>query len=343
MAQEARELIKKIRSEYSIELNGKVTSTLTNALEVYVLLSCSSITSPDQMNRLSSELYDTDTHFLLELLQNADDTMYDARVNPTWTITYRPGSLRIDCNETGFTASNVETICTIRESTKRSRDSVHGFTGEKGIGFKSVFKAADVVWISSNAYSFKFDKREKLGMICPSWETFPEATSPRTTSMLFQLGSDHNAERLEKQLREFGSLQLIFLRRIRQIRMRIEQRAGSTLNRNLQRVDHFRDGQTVTELASGEEKATYVVVRYKIQQLPKEPRRHNCTQSELALAFPTANASTVCECSTQNVYATLPIRDYGLKVGTRPVLLNNEAYEHYSSSYMETFFSRLAV
>lgn len=303
-----------------------------------------SIAFSDQRNRLSQELYDVNTHFLLELLQNADDNTYDANVTPTWTIHYQPGSLRVDCNETGFTARNVEAICEIGGSTKRSRNSVDGFTGEKGIGFKSVFQATDVVWISSNAYSFKFDKREGLGMICPSWETFPRDTSPKSTSMLFQLGSNYNEELLEKQLREFDSRQLMFLRRIRRIQLSVEQKAEPTLNRDLQRVDYSKHGHTVTELEMGCEKATFVVVRHQIRQLPNERRRQNCTGSELALAFPISDSSAVVECGTQNVYATLPIRDYGLKVKfTQLVLLYNEAYEHYSSSYMETLFSPPAV
>lgn len=341
MAQEARDLIEKIRSEHNVEINGKVASILTNALEVYVFLSCPNATSSNQKNRLSYELYDTDTHFLLELLQNADDNTYDACEDPTLTITYQPGSLRVDCNETGFTARNVEAICTIGGSTK---GSVSGLTGEKGIGFKSVFKAADVVWISSNAYSFKFDKREKLGMICPSWATFPQATSPNTTSMFLQLGSDYNEELLEKQLREFDPLQLIFLKRIRRIDLRVEQKAESNSNGSLRRADYSRHCQTITELATGRKKARFVVVKHQIQQLPDEPRRPNCTQSELALAFPTGDSCSVGECSTQNVYATLPIRDYGLKVEFgQSVVLCNEANEHSSSSCMETLFSRPAV
>jgi HSP90 family molecular chaperone len=73
------------------------------------------------------------------------------------SFSYAPGSLRIDCNEVGFTAGNVEAICAINQSTKSAKKADGEYIGEKGIGFKSVFKAADLVWISSHEYMFKLD------------------------------------------------------------------------------------------------------------------------------------------------------------------------------------------
>ena len=96
-------------------------------------------------------------HFVYKLLQNANDNSFTSS-NPSLKFTYKPSSLRVDCNETGFLLENVEALCTIRKSTKKSCDSANGFTREKGIGFKSVFRSADVVWIFSYPYSFKFDK-----------------------------------------------------------------------------------------------------------------------------------------------------------------------------------------
>jgi HSP90 family molecular chaperone len=109
-------------------------------------------------------LYEKSTHFLLEIIQNADDNTYNTST-PTLSFSYKPGSLRIDCNEVGFTADNVEAICAINRSTKSAKKTAGEYIGEKGIGFKSVFKAADVVWISSR--EFKFDQSKFLGMVTP--------------------------------------------------------------------------------------------------------------------------------------------------------------------------------
>ena len=42
-------------------------------------------------------------------------------------------------NEDGFKYENVESICTVGESTKKKYKQM-GYIGEKGLGFKSVFQ-----------------------------------------------------------------------------------------------------------------------------------------------------------------------------------------------------------
>ena len=79
----------------------------------------------------------------------------------------------IDCNEVGFSKANVEALCRIGASTKKDKERTKGYIGEKGIGFKSIFKVADTVHISSRGYAFKFDRRGMLCMIVPIIEDFP--------------------------------------------------------------------------------------------------------------------------------------------------------------------------
>lgn len=88
-------------------------------------------------------------HFLLELLQNADDNWYRASTTPKMKITYRNGTLRIDTNEIGFRKTDVEAICSIGHSSKPGSQLGVRRIGEKGIGFKSVFRVADSVFITS--------------------------------------------------------------------------------------------------------------------------------------------------------------------------------------------------
>jgi hypothetical protein len=88
------------------------------------------------MIRLSSQLYREPTHFIPELIQNADDNQYNVQVEPTLEFHLSGGELVIKCNEMGFTEENVRAICDICASTKRLPDSVTdgGSIGEKGIG-----------------------------------------------------------------------------------------------------------------------------------------------------------------------------------------------------------------
>lgn len=87
------------------------------------------------MNRVSKYLYTDITHFILELIQNADDNTYPPGVRPTFSVNLSRRRLVVKCNETGFTADNVRAICDINGSTKKARKSIEdGCIGEKGIG-----------------------------------------------------------------------------------------------------------------------------------------------------------------------------------------------------------------
>ncbi|KAM0617931.1 hypothetical protein ACHAP0_001196, partial [Verticillium nonalfalfae] len=162
------------------------------------------------------------THFLLELIQNADDNMYTADA-PTLAISYRPGRVRIDCNERGFSRKNIEAICRICQSTKSGRSKSAGFVGEKGIGFKAVFKVASTVWISSGHYSFRFDRDGHLGMIAPIWDAFPEASKPGFTSIYLKLARDCNEGGIVDELRSYDAKILIFLRRLQRLEIDVQR------------------------------------------------------------------------------------------------------------------------
>ena len=60
----------------------------------------------------------------------------------------------IDSNEKGFTKADVIAICSTGESTTTG---AKGYIGDKGIGFKSVFKMAKVVHVQSGPFSFRFE------------------------------------------------------------------------------------------------------------------------------------------------------------------------------------------
>ncbi|KAJ1567556.1 hypothetical protein HK405_005533 [Cladochytrium tenue] len=93
--------------------------------------------------------------FIYELLQNCDDNSYKkCTTQPSVTFDVYPGRMVVRCNEDGFTKADVDSICTIYESTKSKQKEK---TGEKGSGFKSVFMVAEKVVIKSGYYSFFFE------------------------------------------------------------------------------------------------------------------------------------------------------------------------------------------
>jgi hypothetical protein len=260
---------------------------------------------------LSDEIYSNSTRFLLELIQNADDNSYEASV-PSLSFTYDNGGLRIDCNERGFTEANVEAICHIGETTKTGS----GYIGEKGVGFKSVFKVADVVWISSGGYSFKFDKNKQFGRIAPIWAKFPKDPISGYTSFYMELSPNYNEEVIQ-ELRSMDLRMLLFLRRLREINVTIVQsECQSEWKSELRRTDKCENNITITSLEQGGTCMQYIVYRQNVDNLPPEPKRSGVSQSEILLAFPIANEDQDLQLSSQHVYNFLPVKDYSFKVST---------------------------
>ena len=158
----------------------------------------------------------------MELIQNADDNSYPPNTEPSLEFTLQSGSLQIDCNERGFQPNNVESICKAGFSTKAGKaDGSAHYVGEKGIGFKSVFRVASVVWILSGPYSFKFDKNTTLGMVAPIWdENFPGSKRSGYTSFFLQLEPTCDVETLATDLIALDR-SVIFLRKLQRIKVKL--------------------------------------------------------------------------------------------------------------------------
>jgi hypothetical protein len=228
-------------------------------------------------------------------------------------IGYCDGRLRIDYNEVGFTSRDVEALCRIGRTTKSNNGNQ---IGEKGIGFKSVFKIADVVWISSGYYSFKFDRTTtNLGMVTPEWDTFPAAPDPKYTSVLLQLRDDYNQEELLQEMRAIDPRCLLFLRNLKKIDIGIKQSLMPNWQTTLRRSDDEGSDEVRRSITLGQDDRTktYLVRQFTTACLPDEPRRPGQKQSSILLAFPYIEGQDdVLE--SQQVYAFLPIHDYGFKV-----------------------------
>ncbi len=141
---------------------------------------------------------------MLELIQNADDNDYPGEVSsgsgvgPSVKFVVEEKCISVMNNECGFQEKNIRAICDVGKSTKGK----HKFgyigkvwncllssflqmlghqlgtlvplhvciSGQKGIGFKSVFRITDAPEIHSNDYHFKFDlTSDPMGYILPHW------------------------------------------------------------------------------------------------------------------------------------------------------------------------------
>ena len=75
------------------------------------------------LHHLSDELYSRDSHFVLELIQNADDNSYNVdnfSLNETATVAFILEQDRITIlnNEFGFSEANIRAVCDVGKSTK---------------------------------------------------------------------------------------------------------------------------------------------------------------------------------------------------------------------------------
>ncbi|WIA32561.1 hypothetical protein OEZ86_003368 [Tetradesmus obliquus] len=94
------------------------------------------------LQRLSQELYSSSSHFVLELVQNADDNRYPPAAVPALEFLLLPNFIAALNNEAGLSAADLAALCDIGASTKLEQRWI----GYKGIGFKSVFKACQMLW-----------------------------------------------------------------------------------------------------------------------------------------------------------------------------------------------------
>ncbi|KAJ3531643.1 hypothetical protein NM208_g6992 [Fusarium decemcellulare] len=278
------------------------------------------------LQTLSKDLYQQPSHFLLELIQNADDNTFSSAVTPSLSLTLSgssPRYLRTDCNEVGFTLEQVNAIATTGDSTKKAISRrQRGYIGEKGIGFKSVFKVASVVNIVSGYYEFMFERDTPLGMILPVLSPFPsrhrllDHTARHDPPSAFALPQSTQAPRPHPaDLENIDPELLIFLRKLR--RLSIETNHPKKTYHVQTDTSDATLGETATIYSThGDENLTldkkYAVTRFNASRMPSDTRREGVTRSEVILAFP-IDESKSPKMGRHKAFAFLPIDDFGFK------------------------------
>ena len=82
------------------------------------------------LQKLSQDLYSDQGHFLLELIQNADDNQYPSNIQPTLRFLLSDQRIIVCNNEIGFQRDNIDAICNVGTSTKGKHKQ--GYAGHKG-------------------------------------------------------------------------------------------------------------------------------------------------------------------------------------------------------------------
>jgi len=211
----------------------------------------------------------------------------------------------------------IDALTRAGQSTKTS-STQKGYIGEKGIGFKSVFKVADVVNVASGFYEFKLDRNEPIGMILPILTPFPRDYRLRNrTQFLLQLKSKNEYDEILEDLEAIEPQLLMFLRNLEKLRI-----STPTTNKCykclIDEDDEDFGGKIFSISECDEDQGTekemkYVVQPYDVRNLPPHPRREGITTSEVMLAFPILDRFTP-RIKPQKTFAFLPIDDFGFRV-----------------------------
>ncbi len=291
----AKEEIENIRSEFMI---GPDKLRIQDSLN-------------ESITHLALSLYKKTAHFILELIQNAEDNQYSEEVEPTLIFNLldqdpsgtpnSDGALLIKNNEYGFKSEHVSALCAVGKSTKQ--DKSQGYIGEKGIGFKSVFMVTSQPHIFSGEYQFKFmensDPEVRFQYIVPTWvnERFEVVNDVvNKTCILLPL---KNTERklVEEQLGQIAPETILFLKKIKGLQI---QKNGHE-HTKVSRIDQRKP---LVEIGTHQGDAIYWLIEkdYLVPAEVQEEKREGINNRVVSVAFPLESSFSTQE----TIYAFLP-------------------------------------
>ena len=188
--------------------------------------------------KLAAGLYDDRTHFIFELLQNAEDALGkrgDWKGSRKVAFALDPTRLAVSHFGKPFDEADVRSVCDIAESTKNESS-----IGRFGLGFKSVYTVTDLPEIHSGDEDFAIDS-----YVFPRQAPRPPR-QPDETQIILPLrpGDLSAAKDITAGFRHLGPGALLFLRNIEEINWSVESGASGffmrnppeTLGPNVQRV-----------------------------------------------------------------------------------------------------------
>ena len=263
---------------------------------------------------LSSDLYSKKSHFVLEIVQNADDNAYIAGTTPELGFAVSPDRMVVVNNELGFSQENVNAICSVGASSK-SKDKT-GYIGEKGIGFKSVFTVSNAPEIHSNGYHFRFDRTSEanlLGYVVPNWCPPSVPVRPDATTIILPAKPGHAFD--HATLAELDARLLLFLNKLRQLTLAHE---GSTVvfaRKEIDRISQLTSTTTSSDGAVLTQELRYFRVSqtFSIDAQTRDEKREGISQSTVVLAFPIDEKGAALPEPHSSVFAFLPIRPMGFQ------------------------------
>ncbi|MCY1394486.1 hypothetical protein D9M71_94070 [compost metagenome] len=275
--------------------------------------------------KLAAGLYDDRTHFIFELLQNAEDALgrrgdwYGSR-----KVAFTLDSTRLTLSHFGkpFDEADVRSVCDIAESTKNESS-----IGRFGLGFKSVYTVTDLPEIHSGDEDFAIE-----GYVFPKRADRTAREADETQIILPLKPEDTSAvQDITEGFRHLGPGALLFLRHIDEINWSVEGGAAGfylrnspeTLGPNVQRITVIGSEDDRPEVdqnwlvfhrdvfSAGQQKVGRVEIAFLLVGLKDHPGRwavQPLAKSPLVVFFPTVVESHL-GFLVQGPYRTTPSRD----------------------------------
>ncbi len=201
--------------------------------------------------QIFTDTYADRTHFILELLQNAEDailrrgTEWEGPRTVSFDLTQR--RLRISHFGSPFNEADVRGICGIADSGKAGDLTA---IGRYGIGFKSVYAFTDQPEIHSGPEDFGIEN-----FVWPKAAPQMDDKHPDETVFQLHLTSDDASgyDEISTGLRDLGSRTLLFLRHIEEIEWIVEGGGSGCYLRETKPVDDDVRRVTVIGQAAGKD------------------------------------------------------------------------------------------
>lgn len=266
---------------------------------------------------LLADRYDDRTHFIYELLQNAEDALAKRDGES------KKRSVRFDLSDSElrfshfgkpFDENDVRSICGIAQSTKDVTE-----IGRFGIGFKSVYAFTDRPEVHSNLEHFAIEN-----FVHPVGVTAVEHDTDETIIVMPLKEKSEAYREIHDGLQHLGPDALLFLREIEEIEWNVEgDLLGLYLRQSKELDDHVRCVTVIGEVqsqqkvdetwlifsrpmhdTSGNKLVGHVEVAFRLEDNRVKPVSH----SPLVVFFPTV-VETNLGFRVQGPYRTTPSRD----------------------------------
>jgi hypothetical protein len=246
---------------------------------------------------LLAERYADRTHFIYELLQNAEDALsrrkgWSGRRAVTFLLTEH--ALNVSHYGKPFDEGDVRGICGIAKSTKKLTE-----IGRFGIGFKSVYAFTDLPEIHSGAEDFAIES-----FVWPKVATPVDRVDDETVIILPLKAGDADRQMIAKGLRRLGARALLFLRQIEEIEWEVEGGLSGIYLRGV--PEKYEEGVRRVALIGQEQDRTNIEENWLVFSRPVSNDGEEVGNVEVAFSLKGPEASSIEPVAESHLVAFFP-------------------------------------